>query len=356
MNLKKTLWTVISLVVIGLLVWPKLKFDPDSGTSKSPAGKGMPVKVSVYKASYQTTENYIDVTGSVIATEEVELRSEIQGRVVSINFNEGSKVTKGQMLVKINDADLRAQLKRASALLNLKKETESRNKNLLEKGGVSTEVYEQSKAEFDAAIADVDLIKEQIRKTEIIAPFTGVIGLRYISEGGYVTNSSIIASLHTLDKVKIEFSVPEKYAGKVHKGSVIRFTTEGHNEEVSADVYAIEPKVDPATRNVTMRAICNNQDGKLFPGAFAKVKVNLGKDNNILMIPTQSVVPVLKGQKVFVVFGDSAVEKKIITGTRGEKFIEVKEGLSEGDNVVVKGVMYMRQGTKVIITPSENNN
>ena len=350
MKLKKVIWIVIGLLILALIAWPKLFPSQKKDGAGKQGGKGAPVKVSVYPAKEQISSESIQVSGNILATEEVELRSETQGRVVKIAFDEGTEVTKGQLLVKINDADLIAQLKKAIATQKLKTDTEKRNKSLLDKGAISQEVYDLSLSELNGINADVDLIKEQIRKTEIHAPFTGMIGLRYISEGSYVTNATQIASLHTLNQVKVEFAVPEKYATRLHKGNEITFTIDGNDKVFKAKIFAIEPQVNAATRNVVMRAICDNSNRILIPGAFANVNVELGTNKNVLMIPTQAVVPVLKGQKVFIIVGDSAVERMIKVGTRGDLLIEVKEGLHVNEQVIVNGVMYVRPGSKVVIS------
>jgi membrane fusion protein (multidrug efflux system) len=348
MTKKRIIWTIIIIAGVGLLAWPKLSTDKSKNIQAGKgASKNMPVKVSLYIASKQDVEHSIQVTGNVLADEAVDLVSETQGRILGIHFKEGSEVTKGQLLLKINDADLRAQLARATASQKLKQETEQRARQLLEKQAISQEAYDMSLTDLNTSIADVDLLKEQIRKTEIKAPFSGYIGLRYVSEGGYVSNATKIASLQSLGRVKVEFSVPEKYAPRLKNGDEIQFTVDGQAKTFTAKIFAIEPKVDPVTRNVAMRATCDNSSRLLIPGAFARVNVILPNNNQSVMIPTQAVVPILKGQKVFIKQGDTAVERIIKTGVRTDKLIEVKDGLNVGDSVIVGGVMYIKQGSKV---------
>ena len=176
------------------------------------------------------------------------------------------------------------------------------------------------------------------------------IGLRNISEGGYLTNANIIARLQDMRRIKIEFSVPEKYISLIKNGNDIEFNVEGRPDDFHAKIYAIEPKIDPISRNIIVRAICDNSDRKLLPGAFAKVKVNLQNNPDALLIPTQSIVPILKGQKVFIVKGDSAVEQRVEIGTRTDINVEVTKGIHEGDSIVVNGVIQMKQGAKVKVT------
>ena len=350
MNIKKILKIVAIIIVIALLAWPKLMpTKNDKSISSQAKAKKMPTKVSIYVAQKQDLENNLHISGSIIAQDEVELHSEAQGRVTKINFDEGSQINKGQLLIKINDADLQAQLRKVISIKKLKEETEKRSKQLLIKGALSQEQYDMSLNELNSANADIDLLKENIRKTELLAPFSGIIGLKYLSEGSYITPAFTIASLHNINKVKIEFSVPEKYASQLKKGNEISFTTDGSDKVFTASIYAIEPKVDELTRNVVMRAACNNLTHEILPGAFANILVKLHIKPNSLMVPTQSVVPILKGQKIFVIRGDSTIEQIVKTGIRKDSQIEITEGLHVGDSVVVNGIMYLKQGSKIKI-------
>jgi len=346
MKKKNIIYIVLAVAVLALLAWPKL--NPKQGVqSPATAKKGAPVKVKTITVAPQTSERTIETTGNILANEEVVFYPETQGRVVKINFNEGAQINKGDLLIKINDSDLQAQLRKAIANKKLKEDTENRNKSLLEKGAISNEVYDIAATELSSINADIDLLKEQIRKTEIRAPFSGIIGLRSISEGSFVTPATRIAALQNINQIKVEFAVPEKYASVLKKGYTILFKVDGNNTQYTAKIYGIEPKVDEVTRNVIMRAICANPGQQILPGAFAKVSLIASTNANAFMVPTQAIVPILKGQKVYVAQGDSVVERKIKTGVRKDNAIEVTEGLKAGEEVVVEGVMYLRQGAKI---------
>ncbi len=346
MKKKNIIYIVLGVVVLALLAWPKLK--PKQGAqAPAAAKKGGPVKVKTITVAPQASERTIETTGNILANEEVVLYPETQGRVVKINFTEGAQINKGDLLIKINDSDLQAQLRKATATKKLKEDTEKRNKALLEKGAISNEVYDIAATELSSINADIDLLKEQIRKTEIRAPFSGVIGLRSISEGSFVTPATRIAALQNINQIKVEFAVPEKYASVLKNGNTILFKVDGNNTQHQAKIYGIEPKVDEVTRNVIMRAICANPSQQILPGAFAKVSVIASTNANAFMIPTQAVVPILKGQKVYLAQGDSVIERNIKTSVRKDKLIEVSEGLKAGEEVVVEGVMYLRQGAKI---------
>lgn len=346
MKKKNIIYIVLGVAVLALLAWPKLK-PKQSAQAPAAAKKGGPVKVKTIIVTPQASERTIETTGNILANEEVVLYPETQGRVVKINFTEGAQINKGDLLIKINDSDLQAQLRKATATKKLKEDTEKRNKALLEKGAISNEMYDIAATELSSINADIDLLKEQIRKTEIRAPFSGVIGLRSISEGSFVTPTTRIAALQNINQIKVEFAVPEKYASVLKNGNTVLFKVDGNNTQHQAKIYGIEPKVDEVTRNVIMRAICANPGQQILPGAFAKVSVISSTNANAFMIPTQAVVPILKGQKIFLAQGDSVIERNIKTGIRKDNVIEVTDGLKAGEEVVVEGVMYLRQGAKI---------
>ncbi len=351
MNKKQIIWTIVIIAIIALLTLFKISSNKSqSANNGKKKGSPAPVSVGVYVVKKSVLNNSIQTVGNILANEEVDLKSETQGKVVKINFNEGQQVHKGQWLVKINDADLQAQLKKALSTKKLKDETEKRNKQLLNKGAISAETYDLSLTDLNSINADIDLLKEQIRRTEIIAPFNGLIGLRNISEGSFINNTVAISRLQNIDQVKIEFAIPEKYTSKIRSGMLINFTVEGQKEVFTAKIYAIDPKIDPVNRNVIARAICNNPNKKLLPGAFAKVNITLDSNPDALLIPTQAIVPILKGQKVFLVQGDSAIEKQVTIGNRNDLTVEVIDGLNENDSVIVQGVIQMKKGVKVKVT------
>ncbi|MFZ4796103.1 MAG: efflux RND transporter periplasmic adaptor subunit [Bacteroidia bacterium] len=349
MTKKQIITYSVIILVIALLAWPKIfnKKEESNNAAAKQQKTAPPVKVSYVIAQKQSVANTIQAIGNIIADEEVELHAEAQGRVVKINFTEGSFISKGKQILKIYDGDLQAQLTKALVNKKLKLDTEKRNKILLDKGAISQEAYEVSLTDLNATNADIELFKENIKHTEIIAPFSGKIGLKYISEGSFINSSTKIASMQKIDRVKIEFSIPERYISQVNVGTTVSFKVDGIQKSFNAKIYAIEPKVDPVNRNVLIRAFCENNNGVLLPGLFAKIEVPLNNKEGVFLIPTQSVVPILKGQKVFVIHGDSAIEQKVEVAGRNDLNVEVISGLKTGDTVVVSGIIQMKQGTKI---------
>ncbi len=249
-------------------------FSNRSGTAESSMGRGgnqasraagMRLPVIGTILTPQPFDHSIQATGTILAAEEVELRTEASGKVVSLPFREGSKVNKGDLLVKINDADLRAQLMRSRSRLTFALQREERQRKLREINGVSEEQYDEAKNELTSVRAEVALLEAQVQKTEVRAPFDGVVGLRFVSEGSFISSTTLVARLQDVSFVKVDFSVPEKYAPQVRVGMEISFTVEGSSDPFRGTVYAIEPKIDPATRSLRVRGRLKNQHRRLQP-------------------------------------------------------------------------------------------
>ncbi|UPQ79864.1 efflux RND transporter periplasmic adaptor subunit [Flavobacterium azooxidireducens] len=298
--------------------------------------------------------NELTLSGSIDANEQIELRSEVSGVVQGIYFQEGSVVNKGQQLIKVNDIELRAQFSQAKTMQNLASENERRAKLLLEKEAISQEEYEIASAEFQSAKAQSQLIQAQIARTSIVAPFSGRIGLRSISPGTYVTPTTVIAKLVNNTQVKITFSIPEKYASLMKINSKLSFTTAGGKESYSATIYAIEPAVELTTRTLQVRAIAENKEGKLIPGTFANISLPLENLDDAILIPTEAIIPIQNGKKVFVVEKGKAKEVIIETGNRNEKEILVTSGLKIGDTLITSGIMAVKPGADVKVNLTKN--
>lgn len=341
----------IKVILIGvafllLLIGVKFLFLMPENTETGPGKSGQkPVTtVTGFVVKHEQLENDLYATGTLLANEEVELRTEVSGKITFLNVREGAMVSKGELLVKINDADLQAQLSKLQWQLGLAEEKEVRSKKILTIKGISQEEYDVVLAQVNVLKSERAMLEAQIAKTEIRAPFPGLLGVRNISEGAYITSNTLISTLQQLDQIKIDFFVPEKYRAKLKTGDNLSFSVQGVEGQFTARVYVINPKIDPITRTVQIRAIVSNAGRKLYPGAFAKVRLPLEKNNKALMVPTESVIPVLKGQKVFVYQNGIAQEKKIEVGARNATTVEVINGLTVGDTIVVTGVLSVRQG------------
>lgn len=346
---KRLLAAIVILSVLGVLALPKLIPSERGAAPRSASGAGDTLQVSARVVAPEPLENRIQTTGTIRANEAVDLVSEAAGKVTRILFREGSWAQEGDLLVKINDADLQAQQERAHHRLQLAEKREERQRQILEKGGISQEEYDLAANEVEVLRAEIRVIEAQIAKTEIRAPFSGVIGLRYVSEGSYISPQTQIATLQSLNPVKVDFSIPEKYTGLIEVGDPVYFRVAGTEQTFRGEVYAIEPKISQNTRMLQLRARSPNPGGTLTPGAFADVELVLEEIGDALMVPTIAVVPELQGKKVFVYEGGRAMPRPVETGTRTETAVQITSGLAAGDTVLTSGIQQVRPGLPVRI-------
>jgi len=212
----------------------------------------------------KTIESKVEVTGELIPNEYVEMKSEMSGILDEINFKEGEFITKGQLLVKINVDELLAQKEKLEYTKKLRESMEFRQRQLLEREAISQEEYDQALTELQTSGADINLLTTQIKKSEIKAPFSGIMGLRQVSRGAYITPSTVIAPLYSINPAKLEFSIPGKYSNEIKVGNIVSFTVESSENTFSGKVHAIEPRIDPNTRTIRLRALCPNPGNLLF--------------------------------------------------------------------------------------------
>jgi membrane fusion protein (multidrug efflux system) len=348
--MKKAVIVIVVIIVIALLAIPKLGLKGDGKEKKGAAkGPGGPVTVSVHVAAPTEISDRMIIGGSVKANEEIDLIAEVAGKITRIYFEEGQLVKKGQLLVKINDDELRAALSKLQVTMKLAKDKEYRQKVLLEKGGISQQEYETAVTDLGSLEEEIKRVNAQLQKTSITAPFSGRVGLRTVSEGSYVSPNTKISTLVNDDPVKIDFSVPEKYAAAIMQGQEVRFFVQGVDSPYIATVYARDPSIDVSTRTLAVRAVSSNKEGKLLPGSFARVEMDFKPMKGSVTVPSEAIVPVLKGQKVFVIKNGEATEQMVETGIRNEKIVEITSGLKVGDSVAVQGIMNLRPGAKVVI-------
>jgi membrane fusion protein (multidrug efflux system) len=304
--------------------------------------KNGPVSVNLMIVKDTAVSNEIDITGTIDANERVSLISQTAGNITGIYFTEGTRVQKGQLLVKVYNQDLQSSLQQIQAQMVLARDINNRNQILLQKEAVSKEEYETSLSSLNSLKAQAGVIRAQITRTEIRAPFSGTIGLRNVSPGGYLSPATPIATLVNIDPAKVTFSVPERYLPIIGKGSKVTFTVESSRDNFNAIVYAIEPALDANSRTITVRAKAPNAKGLLTAGAFAKINLTLDQIPKTIMVPTQAVIPDLKSSKVFLYKNGIAVSKDVKTDMRTDTKIQVVEGLKAGDSVVVSGLIQIR--------------
>ena len=353
MSNKKTFRIIITIIIIlliaGMIFYPKLKPLFQSGETKGMpggpggAGRGQQILLaSGYVIVPTQLREQIYSTGSLLPDEEVELSFETSGKVVAIYFQEGTRVKKGELLSKINDKPLQAQLLKLQAQRKLLEEREFRQRQLLERDAISRESYDQVSTELQSLQADILLVEARISETELRAPFDGIVGLRMISEGAFASTQTKIVRLVKISPLKVEFSIPERYAGQITTGYPIIFLVDGVQDTFRANVYAIEPKVDVNTRTIVTRAMYPNKNEELKPGRFAKVEALLTQIDNAVSIPTEAIIPEMDGEKVFIYKNGKAEQVKVTTGLRTATHIQIKEGLQFGDTLLTTAMLQLR--------------
>lgn len=351
----KTKYIVYTILVILIAVFVAYRVNknkaqkagPGAGAGRGPGGPASVLTVNGIVTKAENFSNSLAIAGTIEANEQVDIRSEVSGLVTEIQFNEGTNVSKGKVLLKINDLELQAQLSQALTKQKLAQETEYRAGKLLEKEAISKEEYDVALSELRSLQSQTQLIRAQLAKTLIRAPFSGKIGLRTISAGEYITPASNIARLVSTNPVKILFSIPEKYAGTIKLNTQISFTVAGSNTPYSGTVYAIEPGIDMSTRTLQLKAKASNNNGELLPGSFAKIDLPLSNVNDAILIPTESIIPVLQGKKVYISSNGKAKEVLVETGTRTDKSVLILSGLNIGDTVLTSGIMSLKNDIPV---------
>lgn len=349
--------TIITIIVIVLLLafmafFPQLKdlFTSESEKTDVPmTEKRPPLNVNTQVLKFETIEDMFRTKGVLIPDEEVDLTFETSGKITNIYFKEGTIVNKGDLLVKVNDAELQAELLKLNAELPLAKERVYRQKSLLDKDAVSKEAYESVTTELATLEAEIELVNAKIRLTELRAPFSGIIGLRLMSEGAYASPNSVISKLTKISPLKIEFSVNEKQANDIKPGTKIKFTIENDLKTYEATVYAVETSLDAETLSLKARALYPNTNGELKPGHSASIEIKLKEITNTIVIPSVASIAEM-GKDLAYVYHNGKAEQVVLTkGMRTASSIQIIDGLHEGDTLIISGVMQLRSGMDVKI-------
>jgi len=315
--------------------------DPDQ---KSAANKNTISFIEGIVVRPVTLDYSISISGTIRPFEETVLMPEVSGRVIKIHLPEGQRVKEGALLVKIFDGDLQAQLKKQQTELQIAEQTQKRQSELLKVNGISQYDYDQTELQVVSIKNDIELTNVAIRKTEVLAPFSGVIGLRNISIGAQVTTSTPLATIREEDKLKLDFSVPEKYSQEVKPGKKIRFTIQGDDKEYTATIMATEQGIEANTRNLRGRAVIDTRSSSLIPGAYANVELELEKNQYTLMIPSQSIIPQERNKKVILCKNGKAKFVTVKTGVRQDEKVQILSGIQDGDTIVTTGILFIKQG------------
>jgi membrane fusion protein, multidrug efflux system len=348
---------IIVIGAIGLLVYNKVKKDhaEELASKEAKAGSGN-LLVDAYVIKGTPLQNSLDAPGTLLSSESINLQPETTGRITQILFKEGSHVHKGDLLVELFNNDLQAQLEKTKIQQQLAEITLQREEKLLAINGISVQEVDDTKNEIAADQADLDYYNAEISKTEIKAPFNGVVGLKSVSVGAIVSPTTVIADFEQTDPIKIQFAVPEKYLDKIKEGDHITFTITAFPERIfDGRIYAIDPAIDPTSRMIQMRAIANNPDGLLKPGAFANIHIELRKIPDAIMIPSQALIPTTRDNQVVIIKNNKAEYVDVQTGIENQNNVQITRGLQIGDTVVTAGFMQAKPGMPLQVLHFQNN-
>ncbi len=355
-------WIIIGVIIViiaGMFAYPRIKRRRQADESNKalttvstsvPRSRALNVNAEI--VSYTPMDDKAISPGNLIPFEEADLSFETSGKIVGIYFNEGEFVKKGTLLAKINDLPLQAQLKKLEAQVKLAEDRVYRQQTLLEKDAVSREAYETVATEYEKLMADIELIKANIAQTELRAPFDGRIGLRYVSEGAYVTPSANIANIAMTNTLKLDFFILETYARDIKPGTKVIFSfrdDRGRLHEHTATVYALESTVEQGTYTLRARATFPNELENLVPGTYVSVEILRDEIKDALSVPSEAIIPEMGRNIVYVVRNGKAQPVEIETGIRNEARVQAISGLQLGDTLITSGVMQLRTGMDVVL-------
>ena len=299
------------------------------------------VIVDVMIAVPQDVNNSVEANGTVVANEYVELHPEVSGRLTYLSVPEGARIQQGTVIARINDADLQAQVNKSKVALDMAVKTEERLRKLLSINGVNQADYDVALNAVNGYKADMAYTQSLIDKTVIKAPFSGVVGLRQVSPGAYLTPASIIVTIQQMDKIKIDFTLPEEYSKLIAKGNTINVQLDAAKDEMKkAVIVATEPQVNLTSRNLKVRAIL--QDAKVNAGAYVKVYIAAKQEQKSILVPTNAIIPDDKNKQVVLVKNGKAAFVNVETGGRQASSVEITKGIKAGDSVVVTGLLFAR--------------
>jgi len=339
------------LLLLGIFsLWMSCK-DKKEPSMKGNSGKDTPaLKLEGYVAQKSVSEKDLKLNGTVLSSEEVEIKSEVAGRLLKIHFIEGGFVQKGQILATLDDREIDAEINKLKIERNLLQIKEQRQKQLLTAEAGTRADYDLALNALQTLDAQIKLLEVRKSKYILTAPFGGIAGFRQVSEGAYINSGTVLASIYSISPLEIEFSVPEKYAALMKTGNSIKFSQEGSDQQITASIHLIEPFIDPVNRTLRCRAQFNNGSRIVKPGAYVRIDLNLGRNQKTIVVPAKAIIPDLKGAKVYVTEGGKGVFRPVKLGFRSENFVEVTEGLQEGDTIITNGLLQLKPGNPVSIT------
>lgn len=336
----------ISVFLIVLLIGSCGKKDKKEAAAAGPARPPVS-KVDAYIVKTIPLADNLELPGTILANEATDINPEISGRLVYLNVSEGKTVGKGTLLAKLYDGDLVAQLNKLRVQVQVAEQTAERYEELLKINGISQQEFDLVKLDINNLKADINIVRSNIMRTEIRAPFSGTLGLKHVSPGAFVTPQTILTTIRQSSTLKLDFTLPERYSNKVQVGQMVSFTQVGSPKVYNARIVATESGVEKENRSLNVRTVVTNNDNKLLPGQFVTVKTAFDADPDAIMIPSQAVIPQARGKKVALYHNGISSFVDVITGARDSASVQITNGLKVGDTVIITGLMSLKPGGKV---------
>lgn len=359
--MKTTIRLVIVVIVLTVALgsifgWKYLKMQ-EMGAKNSQAQPPSPVEAVTIES--QSWRPGLSSVGSLRAINGVEVANEVAGVVSEVAFESGQSVSKGDVLIRLEDSVDQAALAALEAQAQLANETYQRYSNLLPRNAVSQSQFDEARANYQAARADAEQQRAQLNKKTIRAPFDGVVGLRQVDLGEYIAVGTPIVDLNMLDPIHVDYSVPERALDQVAAGRGIELTVAAYPERVfEGEILAIAPSINESSRTLNVRAQLENADGALHPGMFAEVSTLSADTRDVLTLPRTALSFNTYGDFVFrIVENDQgqtvASRQQVTTGSTRGDVVEIVDGLSAGDQVVATGLLRLRDGQPVKVAEQD---
>lgn len=340
--MKKLLFTAVALSVLGALLLPRLlpqQADSESAQRSAPA-------VRTQRLEPQAFESRLVFNGTLRAEQSLTIHSELTGKVAAIHFRDGQDVAAGELLLEIEDDELQAELRSISEQLDFASTNAERLQNLFTRGSVTANERDDAVSQRDVLRAEAARLQARLDKSRIRAPFDGTLGLRHVSLGELIEANTPITTLHSLDRLQVDFSVPERFGARITPGTRLALSIAGQEREFEAVVRAVDPQIDLDTRTLTVRADVDNRDRRLMPGNYARVEM-VNRQEDALVVPSIAVLQSLDAVSVFTVEDGKAVRHEVETGQRTRNSIEILRGLDAGAEVITSGIQNVREGQAV---------
>lgn len=352
-EMKKIFVTLALIGITGLVAWPKVSplLDGDA-IGESPVRRGRAPAVKTLRLEPQAFETTLTFNGSLLADKSIDIKSELRGKVERIAFTDGQRVAEGDLILTIESGELSAELRSVREQLALAETNADRLESLIERGSVTVSERDDAISRREVLRADQRRLEVRLQKTRINAAFAGTLGLRQVSPGDLIEADTLITSLQTLDKLQVDFSVPERYVALLEPQTSLILWVAGFSQPFTAQVRAISPRVDVNTRTLIVRADVANQQRKLRPGNYARVELTTRNDT-ALLVPSIAVLQSVENTSVFTVENGVAVRRTVETGRRNSAQVEILRGLQVGDEIITSGIQSVREGEAVNVVSAE---